>query len=986
MMIRGLRMSKTLALAALLASCAAAASAQEPAAPEGQRVALVRIVTADGRVLAENPPDLPLQAGQSFRAEAVRESLRQLYRSGRYADVQAESSPRADGVQLDFVIRENEYINAVRVTGVASSQHENLALASVRLGLGEVFRQRDLEDALERLRQTLAEIGYYEARVAPELARNTLTRQTDIVFRIERGPRARFGEITVQRLDEGAANDLLRRSKLRPGQSVAQDRLERGAERLRKYLFDRGFLGARVTPRRGAYDAATQRVPLQLEVFAGPRVRVRVEGAKISQRQMRKLLPIYEEGAVDEDLLQEGRRDLRDYFETQGYFDARVSFTTQNSPADSAQEIVYQVDLGRRWRLAGVTFEGNEAFDAQLLRSRLRILPAARLSPGRFSSRLLADDVDSIRDLYVANGFRDAEVRAERREDFRGRQGELLVHFRIREGQQVLVSNLELEGNHALSTEYLLANAIDYGPGQAFSEMNMASDRNNVLTYYFNEGFPEARMEVFAEPAAEPYRINVKYRISEGSQVRVKKIFYSGEEFTRLSTIQREVQLVEGGPLRQGAVVESQRRLYNLGIFNRVQIAPQNPSGGDTEKAVVVLVEEAKRYTLAYGGGVEVQRLGSGSDPAAGDVRVSPRGILELTRLNVGGRAHTLSFKGRASTLQGRALLSYTAPSLFALPRLSFQLTGFADKTSDVRTFTSTRYEGSVQFAHELLAPPAFWRGSSFLYRYVYRRVQVDAASLRVDPNAVPLFSQPTRISAFGATWVRERRRENPADPTFGDFNNLDVSVAPKGIGSQASFVRLFFQNSTFHPFGRNLVFARSTRFGVQMTFGGTRDAEVPLPERFFAGGGNSLRGFGLNQAGPRDAVTGFPLGGLAMLLFNNELRFPMRLPFTALRLGGAVFYDAGNVFDSVSRISLRSRPPSPSDINYFSHTLGFSVRYSTPIGPVRVDLGYALNPARFEFCAASAPPNPLRCPAGQGITSARLPRFQIFFNIGSMF
>jgi outer membrane protein assembly factor BamA len=550
----------------------------------------------------------------------------------------------------------------------------------------------------------------------------------------------------------------------------------------------------------------------------------------------------------------------------------------------------------------------------------------------------------------------------------------------------MLVGQLEVVGNNALSTEYLLANAIDYGPGQAFSEMNMASDRNNVLTHYFNEGFPEARMDVFAEPSAEPNSMNVKYRIAEGPRIRVKKLLYSGEEFTRLSTIQREVQLIEGGPLRQGAVVESQRRLYNLGIFNRVQIAPQNPAGADAEKAVVVLVEEAKRYTLAYGGGVEVQRLGSGSDPAAGDVRASPRGIFELTRINVGGRAHTVSFKGRASTLQGRALISYAAPSLFALPRLSFQLTGFADKTSDVRTFTSTRYEGSVQFAHELLTPPAFFRGSSFLYRYVYRRVQVDASSLKVDPNAVPLFSQPTRISAFGATWVRERRRDNPADPTRGDFNTLDVSVAPARIGSQASFVRLFFQNSTFHPFGRNLVFARSTRFGVQQTFGGTRDTDVPLPERFFAGGGNSLRGFGLNQAGPRDAVTGFPLGGLAMLLFNNELRFPMRLPFTALRLGGALFYDAGNVFESVDRISLSSKPPSPSDINYFSHTVGFSVRYATPIGPVRVDLGYLLNPARFEFCTAVAPPDPLRCPAGQGITSSRLPRFQIFFNIGSMF
>jgi outer membrane protein assembly factor BamA len=260
----------------------------------------------------------------------------------------------------------------------------------------------------------------------------------------------------------------------------------------------------------------------------------------------------------------------------------------------------------------------------------------------------------------------------------------------------------------------------------------------------------------------------------------------------------------------------------------------------------------------------------------------------------------------------------------------------------------------------------------------------VTVGDLQVSPGQIPLISQPTLVSGFGFSWVRDRR-DNPADATRGNFNNADLSIAGKPLGSSANFVRLSLQNSTYQPIRRRFAFARSIRFGVQSPIGNTLSTEIPLPERFFAGGGNSLRGFGLNQAGPRDPLTGFPVGGQALLVFNQELRFPMRLPFVGNRLGGALFYDAGNVFSRLAHITLR---PSPSgiaqasgDLNYFSHTIGFGFRYGTPIGPVRVDLGYQLNPAQFFACPTNNP----KCTSGQQ-QLFRLPRFQFFFNLGAIF
>jgi outer membrane protein assembly factor BamA len=184
----------------------------------------------------------------------------------------------------------------------------------------------------------------------------------------------------------------------------------------------------------------------------------------------------------------------------------------------------------------------------------------------------------------------------------------------------------------------------------------------------------------------------------------------------------------------------------------------------------------------------------------------------------------------------------------------------------------------------------------------------------------------------------------------------------------------------------------------------------IPLPERFFAGGGTSLRGFALNQAGPRDACTGFPVGGQAILVLNQEFRFPMRLPFIGTSVGGAIFYDGGNVYSRLSRISFRAMLPGPTfvlqhpalpagpanvpvcatnctnELNYFAHTIGLGVRYRTPVGPIRIDFGYQLNRPSFVIpipCPSTAP----NCPVGSlGQQGTRLPGFQIFFSLGSSF
>jgi outer membrane protein assembly factor BamA len=1017
----------------------------EPAAPPGAQnssaVVEFRVITGDGKVLHLTGSPVSIEIGQPLNRDQVASSVRALYRTGRFSDISAVSEPVAGGIRVDFVVKENLFFNQLILLGLRPPPSEASAAAAMQVTLGQAFRKEALDEGVERLRTRLQEEGFYNARVDAEMRPKPENHQMDIVVSVHPGIRARVGSVHLTNNTEFPDAEIIKRLKMRPGTDITSVRIQNGTNRIRRFLVSRGHLGGRAAVRRGTYDSTKDTVDLNLEVTEGARVRVEVVGAKLSNSDIKRLVPIFQEGDVDADLLEEGKRNIRERLEREGYFDCTVEYTTAmreievNGWTGHEQVITFTIERGARHRLVGIEITGNHYFDNQLLQSRLQIYKAAFGSRGRFSRRLLEGDRQSMENLYRSNGFASATVAAQVQDNYQGREGVLFIRFAISEGIQTRVAELRIEGNQAFGQEELFG-VIASSPGQPYSEANVDSDRANILALYFNEGFPEATFEssvepVNSDPASTPdaptstaadgpgearddkrtapiteASVRLLYRIQEGQQIHVRRVMLTGYDHTRRSVMQRQVQVQPAEPLREGQVVDTQRRLYNLGVFNRVTIAPQNPLGTDPDKDIVVLVEEAKRYTMAYGGGFEVQRLASTTNPTGGEVQAAPRGIFEITKLNLTGRADSLSLKLRGSTIQGRALLGYNAPNTFANPHLSFQATAFYEKSTDINTFTESHYEGSVQLTDQVS------RATSLFVRYSFRKILL--SNLNIRPEEVPLFEQPTLVSQFSLSWVRDTR-DNPADPSKGWFNTADFGVAATQIGSSASFLRFVYQNSSYHPIKRRFSFARSIRVGFLQPFGNTVSLTfpapteqpppqiIPLPERFYAGGGTSLRGFALNQAGPRDSVTGFPVGGQMLLILNQEFRFPMHLPYIGNKLGGTIFYDGGNVYSQTSRVTLRWLPPKPifnpadptqclynctNELNYFSNNIGFGVRYATPVGPIRVDLGYQMN--RPYFVVPIPCPNgttTTTCPTGSlGFEPGRLPRLQVFFSLGPPF
>jgi outer membrane protein insertion porin family len=953
--------------------------------------------------------------GVPLQRENVRLSIQTLHASGRFADIQVEAERAGDGqVEVVFRTRPNFFVGEILVDGAPNPPAANQVVNASKLQLGELFVREKLEQALGNVKQLMEQNGYYRSIVSDQDLPHPETQQVDVRFRITPGPQAKVGRLTVAGSPGYSVSQVQDIARMHTGDYVSVQRVSRGLERLRKKYQKQNRLLSQVAISSRTYRPETNTVDYALEIEPGPKVEINVEGFKISRSQLKKNVPVYEENALDDDLLNEGRRNLLNYVQGLGYFDGKV--TVQKNPASAGEmRVTYIVDAGERHKLLKLVITGNKNFSEELLRSRMRIQSAGRfLAHGRYSQSLLSDDVRTlIANPYRANGFLEAKITPKVEDNYQGKENDIAITLQIEEGPQTMVGTLQIAGNEtALASPFP---DLNISPGQAFSYSKINEDREIILNYYFNNGFPNATFEVSAKPSpSNALLMDVNYTIHTGDQVIVDHIFVSGLNYTRPFVVQREIQLKPGDPLSQIDMLNTQKRLYDLGIFSQVDTAVQNPESSDREKNVLVNVQEAKRYTFNYGLGLEFQtgQPSSNSNKPLGETGISPRVSFGVTRLNFRGRNHTVTLKANVGGLQQRGLVSYDAPRWFNNPNWRLTFTAFYDNTVDVTTFTSQRLEGSAQ------AEQTISKTSVMTYRLTYRRVRASDIQNTISPDQIPLLSQPTRVAIPNFSYIRNKR-DNDLETTKGNYTTIDGGVADSHFGSETDFGRLLVQNSTYYSIGRKrnsdkkFVLARSTRIGVETPFGNTfmpqpgaqcleqpgEPACLPLAERFFTGGGNSHRGFGLNQAGPRDPNTGFPLGGTALFVNNVEFRMPPpTLPFFQDNISFAIFHDAGNVFTDGHEMFhnlLRWSQKDPGlcqhlatatqcDYSYISHAIGVGVRYKTPVGPVRFDFGYNLNPPAFPRCNSVLSQGE-SCQAAD-FAPQHVGRFNVFFSIGQPF
>ena len=786
---------------------------------------------------------LPTRVGQPLHAAELRDAIQRLYATGEYADIAVDATLGPNGVTLKFLTKAAYFIGNVRVSGVPEPPNQGQLAVATKLELGTEFSPEEMKRATDRLVDVLRRNGFQNVSVQPETDFEDATQQVKIDFQIDPEKRAKYdGVIANGKIDRPLESILKSTRWRRPfgwfgWRTVNESRTQSGLDNVRSWYPKHDHLAAKVSLAKMDYHPSTNTFTPELAIDSGPLVTVRVRGAKMGQGRLRALLPIYEERSVDKDLLMEGNRDLAGFFQTQGYFDVRVNFNLA-LPPNGDELIDYEVELGPRHKLVKLEIEGNKYFDDDTLRERMTVIPASliRYHHGRYSRQYMERDLAAIREVYRSNGFRDVEVTSKEIDDYQGRVGQIAIFVEVKEGPQWFVSKLDLEGVPAGDRDRLRA-ILHSTEGQPYSDSNIASDRDTILDYYFNNGYPAAKFEFTVTPAAEPNRVELKFMLTSGDRVYVRGVLVNGLERTRTDLVRNRISLKPGDPLSQNQINGSQRRLYDLGIFAKVNTAIQNPDGNEPTKYVLYSMEEAGRYLTNVGFGAEIGSIGGGAtslDSPAGTTGFSPRISLGISRLNFLGVGHTVSLQTRLSTLEQRVLANYLAPQFLGSTKLNLQFSALFDISHDVRTFSSRREEGSVQLGQKLT------RANSVQYRFTYRKVNILGIPL-ITPELIPLLSQPVRVGFLSTTFIQDRR-DDPLDAHHGIYTTLDLALAASAFGSQTGFGRLVFQNATYYQLTKNLVLARSTNFGVIERYAGL--PEIPLAERFFAGGSNSNRAF----------------------------------------------------------------------------------------------------------------------------------------------
>ena len=358
-----------------------------------------------------------------------------------------------------------------------------------------------------------------------------------------------------------------------------------------------------------------------------------------------------------------------------------------------------------------------------------------------------------------------------------------------------MVSNLTITGQQKLDISSVIR-TLSSAAGQPFSEFSVATDRDAILAHYFGHGFASATFEWNSKPAAEPHQVDLVFRITEGPQQFVRTVLVEGLRTTKEKLVDQQIRMSPGDPLSPIAVAETQRRLYDLGVFARVDAAVQNPDGDEDSKYVLYAAEEAHRYSVTGGVGAELARVGGSTAQAdltdpEGATGFSPRVSLDISRINAFGIGDTVTFRSRLSTLQKRAAIDYLAPRLFGSRDLDIDFSILYDDSRDVRTFGAKREEAAVQITHRLTKP------ITLFYRYAFRDVTVN--NLKIDPLLVPLFSQNVHIGILSVNMVQDRR-DDPVDAHKGIYNSLELGLADHAFGSKSDFGRIIGRNATYHP------------------------------------------------------------------------------------------------------------------------------------------------------------------------------------------
>jgi outer membrane protein assembly complex protein YaeT len=895
---------------------------------------------------------LETEVGEPLSMRDVRQTIDHLIGLGRFDDIQVSATPSGDGVMVRYVLVPRHAVQALEFEGSLRLPANDLRQAlSERFGALPPAAAR-LNDVARELLTLYRDRGYIRARIAPRVEEFHNPDRSVMVVEIDAGTRARIGRSEVEGLEAADRLGLLSEAELRTGAEYDSAAIQRRLARYENDLRSRGFYEARASHSATFTDSGEAAVAIVVD--RGPRVSIAFAGDPLPANVRDELVPVRREGSADEDLLEDASRAIEEYLQARGYRDADAPYTRDERGSDLV--ITFTVSRGPRHVLDEVVVKGNSAVPATDV---LGLLGVKTGEP--FVQSALDAGIAAIEQHYRTRGFTRASVEAEVAAlpgpgSARAADRQVQVTVAIEEGPRTVVSAIFIEGNTVLG-EGQIRSVVAAGPGQPFSGVQVAQDRDRIQLEYLNRGYESVLVEPHVTLLDGDTRAEIRFAISEGPQVLVDHVIIVGNERTSTETIERELLLKPGEPLGYAARLESQQRLSALGLFRVVRITELR-HGSEPRRDVLVEVEEAPPTTIGYGGGVEVDsrlRPTGAGGTAEERIEAAPRGFFEIGRRNLWGKNRSVNLFTRVS-LRSRFRSDEAVPPEEVTGELGFNEYRVVGTFREPRIF-NTRADllvtgvldqavrSSFNFRRRQIRAEAGMRVSQqygVAGRYSFERTELFDERF-TDPDEPLLIDRlfpQVRLSKLSVSVFRDTR-DDVLDPGRGMFLSADNDFAARSLGSEVGFAKTFLGALSFHrlPGPRRTVLALAGRVGLaegfERTVNGVAVEDLPASERFFAGGDTTVRGFSLDRLGTAETITesGFPRGGNGVVVLNAELRVNVWRS-----LGMVGFLDAGNVFPRAADV----------DVTDLRSAAGFGLRYRSPVGPLRIDLGFNLDPREF--------------------------------------
>jgi outer membrane protein insertion porin family len=857
-----------------------------------------------------------VRAGDPVTPDLLERNLRLLRATGLFENVAGGLTQVPGGAGVVFTVRPHPIVAAVRIRGNFFVLERDLA-SLLRLRQAEPFREELVRGDVERLRRHYEEQGYEATGVTGEISREG--GQVRVTYRIVEGRPRVIGEVVLRGNKSLGEAEVLGVLGITRHSFFRDSDLQRGLDRLRDFYQRRGYLDVRATaqvagtegrlgflaalanPLKGLLTLGPEGyrlVAVTVEIDEGRRYEAVFRGlSTFGEGDLRPLLTFQRTGFFDEEEVAAGRESILAFYQERGHYLAEV-----DAQADyETGRVVYEVRENRPVTVAEVQVRGFTHFTEDWVRTRLEV----RASPGSpLKASGLERDRRRIESWYGEEGFTQAEVPAPEVWPEASAAGAVVV-YTVREGPRTLVRYVSLSGASALPPARLLEIAGLRG-GEPYRAAALQTAVDRVRSAYARAGYPRCVVTARPDFAEGRQFVDLRLTVDEGRPQRLGAVAVTGNRRTARRVILRELPLKPGSPLDPEALAKAKSDLYDLGLFREVRLTLPEPVAPEAPQDLVLAVRERPTGFVGFG-------LGYSSDERF-------RGFVEAGEQNLFGTGRGLRWKSKVSSIGYRHDLYYQEPWL-----LDFDLEGQTD------FYLESREEEGYDVERRGLALGVnreLKRRLVLTLRYRYEFVDYANVVPELTQELGPLES--FKIGSVSASFDYDRR-DNPISPRRGSFHGGSVEFARPFLGGDASFTKYQLESSWYLPLWAGAEMAVALRGGFTQLLLAAGD--LPLSERFFLGGDNTVRGYDYKEIGPKDDA-GTPLGGNAFALGNLELRFNL-----LAKLRGVLFFDGGELWAEQAGL------PSSG----FKTAVGAGLRYETPVGPVRLDWGRKVQPEPGE-------------------------------------